>query len=90
MKTESKQFDINELDVSMDPNSEIQILAHFMALQEPIKKVDEFIKGLERPLAAQQIISMIDIAVSQKLPTPNFYLINSYINLVGDQLRRLS
>ena len=74
----------------MEPYSNIQLMCHCLNLTQPIPSIDAFlntVRGTSLPRA--QCINLINIHIVGRIQTPNFYLINAFVDLAADQLRRL-
>lgn len=79
------QFNLNEYDVDPRPESDIQIICHCLNLTQPIASIDAFLNTLRSTaLPKAQCINLINTHIVSRIQTPNFYLINAFVNLVAD------
>ncbi|ORX81683.1 hypothetical protein BCR32DRAFT_244734 [Anaeromyces robustus] len=89
-----------DLEVSMDLNSNIQILCNYLKNIDIIDKYDIYIEGISNELSKENIIIAEPLEQSEcsnlifnnflNINNPNYYQINSFINIVSEQLRLFS
>lgn len=73
----------------MSLESNIQVLAHFLAQDGAITSINSFKKTVSTDVIPKE--KCIELILRRINPdqTLNFYIINAFISLAGDQLRRL-